>query len=452
MYHTWVLIPWELDTCSSCVHAARSCFRLLCELSYLHTYLQGWVQQWPEASWHHQEGILTSHRLLIARSFTQSLSLKHQVDLYVCTSLLMFNYLKHSNIHTALERNPFSLCSELWMHVFHNQPERPAIGEMYIWEAHERPSHTKIILQSISGPASGVFPSFAHWKTWLMLSVFKILNNNHPATLLECFSCLKSPATPYTSYLQYFFDILILFLPLAMGLSSPIADVRLPQGLHRAHKHLPGTESEVPLAEKSQGIQTSNYELDSDVFSVLKQLWGFHGVTETCDFPHISKEENSPCKAAPQHGTATTSDPKKTAGTILQKTHSSQHSCSATWWWAPRWGWSTANRKGSVSAHLRFNFPFFTLLATKHCGSGTLGEALQRGMNNISCLPSPDCCLLDFKWAHPTQQLSHKIRPRLFSIVIITFLLLNFQTCSLGPIPCSCEKRQMKWKAVTILR
>lgn len=215
---------------------------------------------------------------------------------------------------------------------------------------------------------------------------------------------------------------------------------------------LPGTESEVPLAEKSQGIQTSNYELDSDVFSVLKQLWGFHGVSETCDFPRISKEENSPCKAAPQHSTATTSDPKKTAGMILQKTHSSQHSCNAAWWWAPRWWWSTANRKGSVSAHLRFNFPFFTLLATKHCGSGTLGEALQRGMNNISCLPSPDCCLLDFKWAHPTQQLSHKIQLRLFGIVIITFLLLNFQTCSLGPIPCSCEKRQMKWKAVTILR
>lgn len=62
-----------------------------------------------------------------------------------------------------------------------------------------------------------------------MFSVFKILSNNHPATLLECSSCLKSPATLYTSYLQYFFDILILFLPLAMGLGSPIADVRLPR-------------------------------------------------------------------------------------------------------------------------------------------------------------------------------------------------------------------------------
>jgi len=35
-----------------------------------------------------------------------------------------------------------------------------------------------------------------------MFLVYKILNNNYSAALLECFPLLKSPTTPYTSYLQ----------------------------------------------------------------------------------------------------------------------------------------------------------------------------------------------------------------------------------------------------------
>lgn len=149
--HT-TLGSWSLG---SQIHAAPACMQQVatsaCSVSRVtctHTCRVGYKKRWPEATWHHEEGILTSHRLLIAKSFTQSLSPKHQVDLYVCTSFLMFNYLKHSNIHTALERNQFSLCSELWMHVFHNQPKRPDIGEVYIWEAHERPSHRKLFCKA----------------------------------------------------------------------------------------------------------------------------------------------------------------------------------------------------------------------------------------------------------------------------------------------------------------
>lgn len=49
-------------------------------------------------------------------------------------------------------------------------------------------------------------------------------------------------------------------------------------GLHWAHKHLSRPESEVHLAEKSQDIQTSNHEPESDIFraeTALRLSQGF---------------------------------------------------------------------------------------------------------------------------------------------------------------------------------
>lgn len=115
----------------------------------------------------------------------------------------------------------------------------------------------------------------------------------------------------------------------------------------------------------------------NQTFSVLKQLWGFLRVSETCGFPHIQREFPLQSSSSAWHCHHQWPQEDSRHDPTENPQQSAQLQCCLVMG-SKMLVWSTANQKGSASAHWRLNFPFFTPLATKHRGSGTWGESLQR--------------------------------------------------------------------------